>query len=121
MNDQTTKLIETLAAKLGTTAEYLWAVLLKQASISATISLVWLFIEVFLITSFIVIVNNKGRALKESGDQWDDLQVIQIIGLICGSVAALGFGIAALYEIQNIVIGYANPEYWALQEILKHL
>ena len=39
MNEQTTKLIEQLAQKLGTTTEYLWSVLLKQAPIDATVTL----------------------------------------------------------------------------------
>lgn len=34
MNEQTTKLIEQLAKELGTTAEYLWTVLLKQSPIA---------------------------------------------------------------------------------------
>ena len=38
MNEATAKLIEELAAKLGTTAEHLWGVLVRQAPISATVS-----------------------------------------------------------------------------------
>lgn len=34
MNEETRKLIESLAASLGTTAEHLWQVLLRQAYIS---------------------------------------------------------------------------------------
>lgn len=39
MEEKTIKLIEQLAQKLGTTTEYLWAVLLKQAPIDATVVL----------------------------------------------------------------------------------
>ena len=40
MNEQTTILLQKLSESLGTTSEYLWAVLIKQAPISATISMV---------------------------------------------------------------------------------
>lgn len=39
MNEQTAKLLEQLASKLGTTSEYLWNILLKQAPIDATVTL----------------------------------------------------------------------------------
>lgn len=39
MNDQTLQALAALAQKLGTTAEFLWVVLLKQAPITAAVNI----------------------------------------------------------------------------------
>lgn len=41
MNDKVLEALQTLAEKLGVTAEHLWGVLLKQAPIDGTIFLVF--------------------------------------------------------------------------------
>jgi len=40
MDEKTAQMLEKLAQKLGTTSEYLWGVLLKQAPIAAIIELI---------------------------------------------------------------------------------
>ena len=40
MDSQSAVVIQNLANKLGTTSEYLWAVLIKQAPISGTVDLI---------------------------------------------------------------------------------
>ena len=40
MNDQTAALLQNLANKLGTTSEYLWGILLRQATLSGTTDLI---------------------------------------------------------------------------------
>lgn len=47
MNEQTVKLVEQLAQKLGTTTEYLWNVLIKQAPISAAIDMIYCLLTPF--------------------------------------------------------------------------
>lgn len=44
MNEETSKLIRELADKLGTTAEHLWSVLVKQAPISSATDCVGLIV-----------------------------------------------------------------------------
>lgn len=39
MDDKTLQVVTDLASKLGTTAEYLWGVLLKQAPITGSLAL----------------------------------------------------------------------------------
>jgi len=53
MNDQTTKLLTDLSNKLGTTAEYLWGVLVRQAYVDGVISIIQnLLIVIFIITVY---------------------------------------------------------------------
>lgn len=117
MNDNITKLIETLAAKLGTTAEYLWGVLIKQAHVSATTDLICatLFAAYLIIFSRWMI--RRGRNTDDSfGDIPSDIPIAMLGGL----TAIVSF-ILILFCIPNIITGFMNPEYWALEQILKKL
>jgi len=68
MNENTAKLIEQLAQKLGTTSEYLWGVLLKQASISATVTL--LKTIAILLFGWFLWKTHKRLLKKESEDRY---------------------------------------------------
>ena len=113
----------TLAAKLGTTAEYLWGVLLRQAPITGAIDLAvmaaWVAMAVFLIR----LVRRKTttpaktkedqcyRSAEWSGDSvtfaWAGAGAFALLtALIVGS------------ELSNVVAALVNPEYWALKQIL---
>lgn len=118
MNEQTTKLIEQLAQKLGTTTEYLWTILLKQAHISASITLVYL----VLIIIFGIILYKLHKYFLEKDEHGDtryengaDLFMIILLTFY------LIMFIVCLICIPNIINGFFNPEYWALNEILNTL
>ena len=109
-------LIEQLAAKLGTTVEYLWQILLKQvqveirlAEMGMTISFVlYAIAAVLFIVAFV-------RRIKD-----DDygLAVYWILGVYV--VTSIAVTLHILNYIQLVTLKN-NPEYWALQEVLKHL
>ena len=67
MNDQTALLLKQLADKLGTTTEYLWAVLLKQAPITCTVQLTVIIIT-FIAGVLLIIPTYYGY--KEDSDSW---------------------------------------------------
>lgn len=117
MNDQTAKLIEQLAAKLGTTSEYLWSILLRQAPISATI---------MLIQIIIVLLIGLGlwRAHKHFNNSDNDmcyndsdggLEVFMTVGCVVYAFLFVG----CLFCVDRIINGYFNPEFWALNYILN--
>lgn len=117
MNDNITKLIETLAAKLGTTAEYLWAVLIRQAPISATTSLILCLVFITLAA-----VYTKWLIKKAKDDELDclDNESNFVIALVGGLLSIIGV-IVIICLFSDIITGYFNPEYWALQKILDQL
>lgn len=110
MNDQLTQLLEQLATKFGTTVEYLWGVLVMQAYVAATVTLIWFVLSVGYIIAYVVFVKHIMKR-----DYYDDYEPAAIIGFIFAIVAAC-FALFAPYEI---ITGYFNPEYWALKQILK--
>ena len=120
MNDQTTKLIEQLAQKLGTTAEYLWTVLLKQAPISALTDLFYLVITTIIGIGLYKLhkyfckdgIGEYDNSLYDDNDYVAPVMIaLTIIWGICI--------IACFFSIGNIINGFVNPEYWALKQILS--
>lgn len=120
MNEQTAKLVEQLAQKLGTTADYLWSVLLKQAPISALTDLIY-FVLISIGGYFLLKVHKNFSKEDEYGDSKyydnDDLAPIMIT---IAFIWAILF-IVSFFGIGNVINGLFNPEYWALDEILSSL
>ena len=122
MDEHYQQLIDTLATKLGTTAEHLWGVLIRQAPISGAVNLV-LCITMFVAAwRLIVFVKRKTTVPEKTEDnkfphaEWG------------GDEAMLGWGIAlftaavavfcTLSSASTIIAAFVNPEYWALKELL---
>jgi len=122
MNDQTTQLIEQLAHKLGTTTEYLWSVLVKQAAISAITNLIYL---IFMIVSgFILYKVHKYLSLERGDDEYSKISYYEDNDILYVPMGVLAFvwvilTIVAFFSIGIIINGFVNPEYWALEKILS--
>lgn len=117
MNETTAKLLEQLASKLGTTTEYLWSVLLKQASIDATTTL-FQFILIGISAKSLYSLHKKlckevdGYTGYEKNESY--IFTMAIAGIIVAFLAVIAF-----FHIGDVVNGLVNPEYWALDRILK--
>jgi len=119
MNEQTVQLIEKLATKLGTTSEYLWGVLIRQAPVSATINLVYF---VFIVLAGVGLYKLHKRFCKEDNhgntiyDDGDNMAVIfpMVFGVLLWVILAL----VSFFSLGDVFNGFINPEYWALKEVL---
>ena len=119
MNEQTTKLIEQLAQKLGTTAEYLWTVLLKQAPISAATDALYFILVIIAGIGLWKLHRylSKERGEYEHSIYYDQEETVIIPMVIIAIIWGICF-IACFFSIGNIINGFFNPEYWALKEVL---
>lgn len=112
MNEQTTKMIEELSQKLGTTVQHLWGVLVKQAPIDSTVDIfvltLWLYFQIRLLK--VIRRKTEGRS-----PEWDEKLPPYIFWFATAGFLFLSF----TYNINLIVAGFVNPEYWALKQILK--
>ena len=109
-------LLEKLADKLGVTSAHLWEVLIKQAKISAITDLVWFmfYIPFFIIGTWVVI---------KKWDKWYgacsyEAQVPFVIFISTLALVAVILLIVTICGIPNIISGFFNPEYWALDKII---
>lgn len=121
--NETTKLIEQIAAKLGTTSEYLWGVLVKQAPIQSTITL----FQIVLVCVFGCILFQTHKWLSQEKDyggfnesgyeRFHGSEVVMGFALVILVVLSL----VSFFCIGDVFNGYFNPEYWALQQILNSI
>jgi cytochrome b len=123
MNTETLKLIEVLANKLGTTSEYLWGILLRQAPIDAALNLLQMAIVVAL--WFVLLKIHKSLLVENDNGMWSEstyksnegAETFMVVSLIAIVVAS----VFCLFNIHSTINGFFNPEYWAIQEILSQL
>jgi hypothetical protein len=124
MDDKTLQALTALAAKLGTTADYLWGVLLRQAPITGVVDLLVCAGWIAGVVAWAKFVKRKTAKPARTDDDrfacadWSDEAGV---GLAWASVFVAA-GITALAvssELSTIVAALANPEYWALRQILK--
>lgn len=127
MNEQTTKLIEQLANKLGTTTEYLWNVLLTQAPIAATSTLIQVLLVAIGVSMFVKlhIRFSKKKTIESDyrtydSTEYEESEYLQVIMGVFGFILAFLL-ICCFFFIDEIVKGYFNPEYWALESVLSTL
>jgi predicted membrane channel-forming protein YqfA (hemolysin III family) len=103
------KRLDALAAKLGTTGEHLWGVLLRQARIEAWSDLM-LFVFALIVGCLSCFVFLK---ISERDDSNDFVPLAAICILL--AIGALAF----VVELPGAILTeFLNPEYWALKHIL---
>lgn len=119
MNDQTAKLLEQLAGKLGTTSEYLWSVLLKQAPVAATITLIQILL---VLAAGIGLWKAHQHFLNDDNKvSYYNLNEGLAVPMVVGCIFWLILLIAAFFLMEEIINGYFNPEFWALDYIMGKL
>lgn len=114
--DQVMELLHALANKLGTTSERLWAVLVRQAPISGVTNLLLFTLSALGITKLAQFWWK--RLPDEDSYNRDDMLVpfFLVIGIL-----AMTWSIALMKSAEVIVADFFNPEFSALEYILREL
>ena len=109
MDENTLLILQTLATKLGTTVDFLWATLIKQAPIDGAF---YLLLLAFLGAIGYGLFRWAKYNLQSNIDEivWVPYGVATIFYLIA-AIIALGYGPVAFS-------GFFNPDYWALKQII---
>lgn len=122
MNKETQQLLEKLAEKLGTTVSYLWQVLIKQAQVDAFTTLFqfaliglfgWL---LYRLHKKFLFVDENDRYSRNIYSRYEELVAIPMVVGMCIFIVLTLF---AFIGIPDLINGFFNPEYWALQRILN--
>ncbi len=117
MDEKTEKLLRELAQKLGTTAEYLWTVLLNQAKYSAIISAIQMAIMVAIIFYTIILHIRFSKKDSIGWSQYDKKPELLIMPMMLAGAADVIMLIMFMVGINEVMTAIFNPEYWALQRI----
>jgi hypothetical protein len=105
--------ISALASGLKVGAEHVYGVLVKQQVINAITYLILGIISLILMLNFI----KRYKDPKEDwgNDEWPTfLGIIRFFQIVIACVLLIGF----LFSIDNIVMGFGNPEYGAIETII---
>lgn len=105
--------IDALAAKLGTTAQFVWGVLVKQAKIELIKDIMGLVLSIavlFAIVKFWVWANKKHEEII-------DLNFFVFFGGIIATLGGTVFFVASVIQSFDIPTLLLNPQYWALQQM----
>ena len=115
MNEEILKRIDALAAKLGTTGEHIWGVLIRQTQVEIVSSIILAIVLVaHAIVLFKLAVWLYGKAEGQSSYNYEGWYVLMALSG-CVSVILALVAIGTLAGLPTLVL---NPEYWALQQVL---
>ena len=107
-------ILQPLADKLGTTAQHVWELQVKQAYVDGYISTFWFLVGLFVIIRSYIVVKKitKGKVEIKKEDEDYHKIVTYAIFIIIGIVVVL----SNFSTILNCLI---NPEYYALQHLIQ--
>lgn len=110
MDDKTAMLLQKLADKLGTTTEYLWGVMVRQAPVAGITDIIQYTILGVCVYAFVRWLRSDKRDFTEGGSF--------VVALFIGTPLVI-IVIVAFFAISNTITAFANPEYWALQRVIN--
>ena len=114
ISGQVIAVIDALAAKLGVAAEYVYPLMIRQAYVEGVISL----LRIVLVCVYLYGLYRAIKWLKEDG--WNaDLEFVYMLSLVFAGIAAIAFVAFVPSCIKIAVTAFANPEWYAIQQILK--
>lgn len=122
MDDKTLQALTALAEKFGTTAEYIWLVLIKQAPITGLADMA---IMIFLVAAVTIwartvqrktTVSDSTESNRYPKPQWDDEG--KFFGWASVWISALIVALVIASTFSITISAFANPEYWALKQII---
>jgi TRAP-type C4-dicarboxylate transport system permease small subunit len=124
--DELTQLLQQLAGQLGTTVEFLWGVMVRQARVEAIYNIVSLCITTILwIASYWYIkwtcnVWRKWTEIDKIPEEDERYLHLVIVGFF-GYVILAVITFVLIVHTKQTVTQLLNPEYWALKQILEQI
>ena len=118
MDEKTAQLIEAIASKLGTTAEHLWGVMIRQAAIDSVVHASVFAVAVAWFSWWVRFVLRKTTPTEDYRyGEWhgEGAVLVWTVTVVVGALLLATFFIG----VAGVVAGFTNPEYWALKQILK--
>ena len=110
--------LDALAQKLGVTAQYLWAILVRQARIEAIQEIICLVLSCAVVCVAALWLRSIIKRVKSFDGFMLDLPIVEIMGFVATSVCGMVFLVISLCAVTNLPTLLFNPEYFALQQIL---
>lgn len=130
MNDKTLEMLQAMAATLGTTAQHLWAVLVRQALVDGITNLFliagWLitliaFCKLHLYFSKIRTGDKEDRYSRDAS-LYETYEAAAIAPMVLVGLVLTIVSICMIFDvIPSTITDFVNPEFAALKYVLGHL
>lgn len=119
MNEKTEQMLQDLAAKLGTTTEYLWTILVNQAKYDIIVSVIQMAL-MFAVVYWTIKLHLRFSKKDEDGDTlyWKKEEVL-VIPMVFAGIASVLCIVFFLDGFNDLISAIFNPEYWALKRIFN--
>jgi hypothetical protein len=120
MNEQIQSMLLKVAEKLGTTAEHLWEVLVKQAQIKGYCDIFW----IILLPVLFWIWYKAARyvQINSDNDKHDEgVTFFATVGLVIAAGVLIILSIWTVCDLPITIACFVNPEYVALKSLLEML
>ena len=110
MDPKALEMLQQLSTKMGVAVDVLWEALLRQAFVSAMTGslLIGGGLATLVCLTWALYANWEGVIVP------NDMEGL-MVGLICGWILWV---LVVQFVTTNLITGFCNPEYWALQKIL---
>jgi len=121
MNEQVMEILRVLAEKFGTTTEFLWGIMIRQAYVHGITAIIC-----FLVTSILIFGWNwiwwraevdEETSRRDQGDRMFAIFMCRLGGLGLVFIWTCLF-LSGMIEVTTALI---NPEYWAIKQVLGGL
>jgi hypothetical protein len=121
MTDQVMEILRLLAEKFGTTTEFLWGIMVRQAYVYGITAIIC-----FLVTSILIFGWNwlwwraevdEETSRRDKGDRMFAIFMCRLGGLFLMFLWTCFF-LSGMFEVTTALI---NPEYWAIKQVLGGL
>lgn len=121
MSENMEQLLIELAQKLGTTVEHLWGVLVRQAYVEALgdgIIVIALTLFGLWLWRWAARFNERS---KDDEFTEDEKENYELASFLSGVVALVSWTFLIFGRLPDLFTKLLNPEFWALQEIIKYI
>jgi hypothetical protein len=117
MTDQIMEILRVLAEKFGTTTEFLWGIMVRQAyvvGISQILAFVMAGLFVFAWNRYVWSIRLPEDPQEDrGGDKTFGIMMVRLFGVVGACMWAMMF-LCGLTEITTALV---NPEYWAIKQV----
>jgi len=114
MNPNTDQLLRELSQKLGISIQFILDAYVKQAYVYGWTAIGSYIFSIAVILSFFAFTRFKQKEFEERGKNFDKENYL------FPSFLAGIFIIAFLCSVGSVISAFANPQYWALKELLSN-
>ena len=120
MNEKTQEALVALAEKLGTSTEYLWEVLVRQAKYDIIVSVIQMTIMFAIVYWTIKLHIRFSKEDERKNSQYYYKEEILIVPMIFAAITSVIMIVLFLNGFNDLIASIFNPEFWALNRIVGH-